>query len=97
MSPTKLGPSMVFFIFSGLSVLGSMYCFFVLKESRGLPDKEKKLLFTPRKYILMENDKQLTNKDRETSMSKLSDGDDAATDSERPTLVGQDKLILLYD
>lgn len=45
----------------------------------------------------MENDKQLTNKDRETSMSKLSDGDDAATDSERPTLVGQDKLILLYD
>ena len=42
-----LGPSNVFFMFCGLSVLGSAYSYVFLRETKGLNDKEKKLLFTP--------------------------------------------------
>ena len=47
---SSVGINNVFFIFSGLSVFGSLYCYFFIKESKGLTDKEKKLLFTPEKY-----------------------------------------------
>lgn len=36
-------------MFSGLSVLGSFYCFMFLKETKYLSDKEKKELFMPEK------------------------------------------------
>jgi hypothetical protein len=36
-------------LFSGLSVLGSFYCFMFLKETKYLSDKEKKELFMPEK------------------------------------------------
>jgi hypothetical protein len=39
----------VFYLFSGLSVLGSFYCFMFLKETKYLSDKEKKELFMPEK------------------------------------------------
>ena len=51
MSPDSIGASMVFFIFSGLSVFGAMYSFALIKETKGLAEKDKKLLFTPRKYL----------------------------------------------
>ena len=48
MSPNSIvGINNVFFTFSVLSVFGSLYCYFYLKETKGLTDKEKKLLFTP--------------------------------------------------
>ena len=51
MQPDSLGPSNVFFILSGISVVGAAYSFFIIKETRCLTDKDKKLLFTPQKYI----------------------------------------------
>ena len=54
MSDIYLGPCNVFFMFSGLSVLGSIYSYIFLRESKGLSDKEKKLLFTPLKYKKVE-------------------------------------------
>ena len=47
MKPDSLGPSNVFFILSGISVVSAAYCFFIMKETRCLSDKDKKLLFTP--------------------------------------------------
>jgi len=49
-----LGQSNVFFMLSGLAVLGSLYSYFALVETRGLSDKEKKLIFTPEKYKVEE-------------------------------------------
>ena len=46
-----LGPSKVFFIFCGLSVFGSAYAYTFLRETKGLSDKEKKELFTPKKFL----------------------------------------------
>ena len=50
LSEDHLGPTNVFAIFSGLSVLGSIYSFCVLKETKNMTDKDKKLIFTPKKY-----------------------------------------------
>lgn len=51
MDPGSIGPNITFFIFSGLSVLGGLYSFFFIKETYGKSDREKKLMFTPIKYI----------------------------------------------
>jgi len=45
-----IGPSNVFFMLGAFNVAGSIYSKFVLKETRGLTDKDKKLLFTPERY-----------------------------------------------
>jgi len=50
MSPESLGPSPVFFMFGVLSMFGALYCYIVLKETKGLTDKEKKSLFLPKRY-----------------------------------------------
>ena len=54
MSEDNLGPTNVFYIFSGLSVLGSLYSFCMLKETKNMSDKQKKLIFTPSKYKFTE-------------------------------------------
>ena len=46
-----LGPTTTFFIFSGMQFLGFFYVLFIMKETRGLTDREKKLLFTPKEYL----------------------------------------------
>ena len=51
MDENSIGPSNVFFIFSGLSVFGALYVAVFMKESRGLSDREKKLLYTPKRFI----------------------------------------------
>lgn len=51
MDVNSIGPSNVFFIFSGLSVFGALYVAVFIKESRGLSDREKKLLYTPQRFI----------------------------------------------
>ena len=51
MDPSSIGPTAVFFTFSGFSVLGTFYVVFFLKETKHLTDKEKKALFTPREYF----------------------------------------------
>jgi len=52
MDPDSLGPNNTFFIFSGLSVLGATYSYFMIKETKGMADKDKKLLFTPERFKL---------------------------------------------
>lgn len=39
MDKNSIGPSNTFFILSGLSVLGTIYVIFIMKESQGLTDK----------------------------------------------------------
>ena len=39
MAEDALGPSGTFFIFSGLSIFGALYSFFMIKETRGLTDQ----------------------------------------------------------
>ena len=51
MDPKAIGPSGVFFIFSGFSVFATIYVFFFLKETKNLCDKSKKLLYTPYKFL----------------------------------------------
>lgn len=50
-----IGPSNVFFMLSIMAVGGALYSYCFLIETRGLTDKEKKELYTPQKYLEMEN------------------------------------------
>ena len=56
MSTDSIGPSNTFFIFAGLSVLGAIYSATKIKETRGLSDKAKKLIFTPKRYLRRDED-----------------------------------------
>ena len=56
MEPEIIGPNGVFFLFSGLSVLATLYGIFIFKETFGMNDKEKKLIYTPERF------KQVYNK-----------------------------------
>ena len=58
MDPDSLGPTGMFFIFSGLSCVGTAYVIFMIKETKPLTDKQKKLLFTPKEF-LSDEDKAL--------------------------------------
>ena len=51
LDPKSLGASNVFFIFSGLSVLATLYVYIFMKETKGLSDKDKKLLYTPKTFM----------------------------------------------
>jgi len=55
MQDSVIGASNTFFLLSGLAVFGSMYGYFFMKESQGLTDKEKKLLYTPQRFIDADN------------------------------------------
>jgi len=50
MGKDSIGPNNVFIMFSAFSFLGAVYAFFVMKETKGLTDKEKKELLMPNKY-----------------------------------------------
>ena len=55
MDPKSLGPTGMFFIFSGLSVFATIYVIFMIKETKPLTDKQKKLLFTPKEFLSAED------------------------------------------
>jgi len=55
MSPDSWGPNPVFYTFGGLSTIGAFYCYIVLKETKGLSDKEKKSLFLPKSFKIAQN------------------------------------------
>jgi hypothetical protein len=42
MSKDSIGIQNVFFIFSGISLVGSAFCYYFIKETQGLSDREKK-------------------------------------------------------
>jgi len=48
MGKDYLGESNTFFLFAALSFMGSIYGFFIMKETYGLSDKEKKSLYYPK-------------------------------------------------
>ena len=45
--PHGIGPSNTFYMLAGTQVLGTLYCYFFMKETMGLTDKEKKNLYAP--------------------------------------------------
>ena len=50
MEPESIGPSGMFYIFGFLSLVGCLFCWVYIKETSGLTDKEKKMLFVPSKF-----------------------------------------------
>ena len=46
-----LGPSPLYYIFGGLMLTASVFQMFFLKETAHLTDKEKKDLYTPKKFL----------------------------------------------
>ena len=46
-----MGENNVFFLFSGMTFAGAIYGFVMIKETQGLTDKQKKELYTPKKYL----------------------------------------------
>ena len=62
MKEDSLGPSNVFYVFAGLSFIGSVFCGTILVETQGLTDKEKKLIFTPKKFIIEDEKKEQEDK-----------------------------------
>lgn len=50
MSPESIGPSNVFFGLSAFSFIGSFYCWYFIKETKGLSDFDKKQVYMPEKY-----------------------------------------------
>ena len=49
--PNCLGPNITFFILCGISCVGAVYVLVFIKETKGMNDKEKKLIFTPKKFL----------------------------------------------
>ncbi len=47
---SALQPQGVFWLFGGITFIGAFFCFFFIRETRGLHDKEKKLIYSPRSY-----------------------------------------------
>lgn len=45
MNEDSLGPTNVFYMFGGISILGMIYCYVFIKETFGLTDHEKKTLY----------------------------------------------------
>ena len=74
MEDNVIGPSNTFFLLAGLAVLGSMYGYFFMKESQGLTDQEKKLLYTPQRFIDADNQKDLDDK----LLSKVGEAEEGA-------------------
>ena len=62
MDPSSIGPSNTFFMLSGFSVFGTLYVIFMMKETQGLTDREKKILYTPKKYIELEEKEKSNNR-----------------------------------
>lgn len=45
----------MFFFLGGVTFLGAVFIFFFVKETQGLSDKQKKLLYTPKEYLDEDN------------------------------------------
>ena len=57
-----IGPSNVFFMLSGFAVIAVFYVWFAMIETMGLSDKQKKLIFTPKKFLLEDDTRESTMK-----------------------------------
>jgi hypothetical protein len=54
MAPTSIGPTNMFYLFAGLTSIGFFYCIAFIKETQGLSDKAKKMLFYPKRLKILE-------------------------------------------
>lgn len=50
MDPKSVGPSNVFIGLAAFSLLGSIYCWWFIEETKGLSDRDKKEVYMPKKY-----------------------------------------------
>lgn len=48
---SAMGPEGMFFFLGGVTFIGAIFIKIFVKETRGLDDKEKKLLYTPVEYL----------------------------------------------
>lgn len=69
--PKCLGPNITFFILCGISCVGAVYVLVFIKETKGMTDKEKKLIFTPEIY--MTKTPHIEKKELETLMLSIDD------------------------
>ena len=46
-----LHPSYAFFMFSGFSLMAAIYIKIFIKETKGLSDKDKKMIYVSKKYL----------------------------------------------
>lgn len=51
MNDSSLGPTNTFYLFAAFAVLAVIYVYFFFKETKGLMEKEKKLLYTPKRFL----------------------------------------------
>ena len=51
LSPHSIGATNVFYIFSAISFIATIFTYGIIKETQGLSDKEKKQVYTPDKYL----------------------------------------------
>ena len=58
MNEDSLGPSNTFFLFAGFSFAAVIWCYFFFKETMGLSEKEKKQLYTPKRFLEQKEDKE---------------------------------------
>jgi hypothetical protein len=55
MMTSAMGTSGVFFMFAGIAILGGIFCFFFIRETKHLTDKEKKNLYKPKELLMKED------------------------------------------
>ena len=51
MNADSLGPSNTFYLFVAFAAMAVVYCYFFFKETKGLMEKEKKLIYTPKRFL----------------------------------------------
>jgi len=48
---SAMGPQGMFFLLGGITLVGAVFVWFYIKETKGLSDKEKKQLYTPKDLL----------------------------------------------
>lgn len=48
---SAMGPQGMFFLLGGITLAGAVFVWFYIKETKGLSDKEKKQLYTPKDLL----------------------------------------------
>jgi hypothetical protein len=48
---SAMGPTGMFFFLGGVTFIGAVFIHVFIKETKGLSDKQKKLLYTPPQYL----------------------------------------------
>ena len=64
------GPHGMFFFLGGVTLLGAFFIYFFVKETKGLDDKQKKLLYTPAEFLPAHEDEVIKDIEMEQAQMK---------------------------